>query len=40
MKPTVLEQRNLLALHTLILTHSGCLTRRHAVLGAGQADIS
>ena len=40
MKPTVLEQRNLLDLHTLILTHEGLLTRRHAALGGGQADIS
>jgi hypothetical protein len=40
MKPTVLEQRNLLDLHTLILAHSGFFTRRHAALGAGQADIS
>jgi hypothetical protein len=40
MKPTVLEQSNLLDLHTLILTHLGFFTRRHAALGAGQADIS
>jgi hypothetical protein len=40
MKPTVLEQRNPLDLHTLMLAHSGLLTRRHAALGAGQANIS
>src|SRR5688500_921430 len=40
MKPTVLDQRNLLDLHTLILTHSGLLTRPDAALGAGQADTS
>jgi hypothetical protein len=40
MKPSVLEQRNLLDLHTLILTHEGLLTRRHPALAAGQAEIS
>src|SRR5262245_49142697 len=40
MKPTVLEQRNLLDLHTLILAHSGLLTRHRTALGAGQANIS
>jgi hypothetical protein len=34
MKPTVLEQRNLLDLHKLILTHEGLFTRRHAALAA------
>jgi hypothetical protein len=40
MKPTVLDQRNPLDLHTLARTHCGLLTRRRAALGAGQADIS
>jgi hypothetical protein len=39
MKLTMLDQRNLLDGHRLILAHSGLLTRRCAALGAGQVDI-